>query len=175
MTEKPRWFLLDANIVIEAFRLELWERLVERCRIHLPRTVVEESEFFEDQAGERHPIDLAPWISAGAIVVVEAPLPELIRLKDQLGPSYLERLDPGEAEALAFLLSQPYPEYGQVCSADAIVFRILGSLKRGDQGVSFEEMLTGAGLSRRLDRHYSKRFRIQWTRRGFEEGLAGLA
>ncbi len=36
-----RLLLLDANVVIELFRLGIWGRVIERCRIFVARTIVE--------------------------------------------------------------------------------------------------------------------------------------
>lgn len=45
--KKFRLLLLDADVVIELFRLGLWDGIVERCDVHLARIVVEdEAQFY---------------------------------------------------------------------------------------------------------------------------------
>jgi hypothetical protein len=38
--KKFSFLLLDANIVIELFRLGLWEKITDICDIHIAETVV---------------------------------------------------------------------------------------------------------------------------------------
>ena len=43
MTKRLSFLLLDANIIIELWRLGLWSKLVELCDIHVGKTVVGEA------------------------------------------------------------------------------------------------------------------------------------
>jgi hypothetical protein len=56
---RPRLPLLDANIVIEAHCLGIWEKLTRAVEIVLPSTVAdEEVQFYEDpETGDHIPID----------------------------------------------------------------------------------------------------------------------
>ena len=53
-------------------------------------------------------------------------------------------VDAGEAESLAFLVHQN-DDY-RISSGDAIVYKVLGNLNLGDQGISLEEILGTCGL-----------------------------
>ncbi len=177
MAKKLQWLLLDANIVIELFRLAIWNQVVERCEIHLPSVVVQESACFEDAAGDPRQIDLSRYQAAGQIHIFETPLSLIQQFLSHFDPLYLEKLDDGEVAALAFLFSQDStsePSTWMISSADAIVYRVLGNFGRSAQGLSLEEILSHTGLSRSLSRQYSKSFRKYWSRQGFVEGLGGL-
>jgi len=168
-----RLLLLDANIVIELFRQGIWDRLIEVCDVHLSRTVAEtEAHFYEDDAGEKQYFDLATDDEAGRITVFEVLTPDLQRFRSRFDPSYFERLDAGEAESLAFLMNSDDPY--QMCSADSIVYKVLGNLDRSEQGISLEEVLQQTGLGRPLTWQFTRDFREKWTRKGFEEGLGGI-
>ena len=54
-----------------------------------------------------------------------------------------------------------------ISSADAIVYRVLGGLRRRHQGISLEEVLDEIGLQRPLAYQYTEKFRDKWTHRGF--------
>lgn len=170
--KKFRLLLLDANIVIEISRHGLWDQIIARCEIHLARTVVEEAHFFLDANGNQQPIDLTPHINAQAITVFDLAPSDLAGLRAKFDPVYFEKLDPGETESLAYLLKQA--NECQICSADKIVYRVLGNLHRADQGVSLEEVLNQIGLGRKLGREFSRDYREQWTQKGFQEGLGGM-
>jgi len=97
---------------------------------------------------------------------------ELSAFRALFDPSYLEKLDDGETESLSFLINSP--ERFLISSADKIVFRILGNLKRSEQGISLEEILQGVGLGINLPRQFTKLYREEWTQKGFAEGLGGF-
>jgi len=168
-----RLLLLDAGIVIELLRQGIWDRLVEACDVHLSRTVAEtEAHFYEDADGEKQHFDLAPDVESGRITVFDVLPSELARFRSCFDPSYFERLDTGEAESLAYLLNAEEPCL--ICSADSIVFKVLGNLDKAGQGVSLEEVLQQTGLTRQLEWPFTKAFRERWTRAGFRDELGGL-
>jgi hypothetical protein len=169
---KLRFLLLDANIVIKLFELGLWNAAVDKCDFLIARTVLEcEAEFYFDDEGQ-HAIDLGEDVRAGRVSMVDVPPNELANFLRRFGPLYLERLDPGEAESLAYLADRR--EQCLICSSDAIVFRVLAQLDRPEQGLSLEELLQKIGLGRSIERQFTKAFRMHWTRRGLEEKLRGL-
>jgi len=170
--KKLRLLLLDANIVIELFELGLWDKVLEHCEVALSRTVASREASFYVKDGEQFGIDLAPYEKSAQIRVVEAELAMLRAFRQQFKPNYLERLDPGEAESLAFLCDSHEPWI--ICSSDSIVFRVLGLLRRDEQGISLEEILQRIGLGRRLGRQYSAQFREHWTRLGRQDRIQGF-
>jgi hypothetical protein len=169
--KKLRLLLLDANVIIQLFKIGIWGRLVEQCDIHLAQSVVGESQFYENDVGERSYISLEQDIASNKISVFDLPISNLIDFKKQFDRIYLDRLDPGECESLAFLClsDQTY----MICSADAIVYRILGNLNRPEQGLSLEEVLTIIGLGRALPRQFTKSFRISNTKQGQQDSIQG--
>jgi hypothetical protein len=165
--------ILDANVVIKLFELGCWARVAEECDIHLSRTVVEqEAQFFRDAASdERVEIDLSGDIAADRIHVFDVGLAELQSFRSQFNVVYLEKLDPGESESLAYLVTSRQDH--RICSADSIVYRVLGRFQRGDQGISLEEVLQKIGWQKRLPDHYSRQFREHWTNEGAKEMIWG--
>ena len=171
--KKFRLLLLDAGIVIELFRQKIWGKLIEVCDIHLSRTVAEtEARFYEDEDGEKQYFDLVPDAEAGRITVFDVLPSHLEGFLSRFDPSCLERLDAGEAESLAFLINSDNPYL--ICSADSIVYKVLGNLDRSEQGVSLEEVLQQTGFDRHLTWQFTKGFREKWTREGFQEQLGGI-
>ena len=77
-----------------------------------------------------------------------------------------------EYRGKGYLLDQP--DECRICSADKTVYRVLGCLSRPDQGVSLDEVLRQIGLGRKLEREFTKAYREEWTKKGFQEGLTGL-
>ena len=171
MSKKFRFLLLDANIVIELHRLNLWKKVVEKCEILLPETVIAESKFvWQDE--DRMKIDLEPDLSAGRIRKLSCEAAALAKFKSQFDPTYLERLDPGESEALTYLTTQSENHF--LCSADAIVYKVLGRLRLSHQGISLEEILVAIGLGRRVDWQFSAEFRNRYTKLGQKDGITDI-
>ncbi|MGC9454003.1 MAG: hypothetical protein ACP5HU_03990 [Phycisphaerae bacterium] len=169
MTKKFRLLLLDACVVIELFKRGIWEDVLDRCEIHLARTVVDEAHFYEDDLGERHYFDLLEYEADGKIAVFDVPLTEIRNFLSRFGPSYMESLHDGEAESLAYLFNSSEPCL--ICSADKIVYRVLGNTNKGEQGISLQEILEQVGLGRKLSKPFGKQYREYWTGKGMQEGL----
>jgi hypothetical protein len=168
---KLRLLLLDANVVIELFRLGIWERVIERCEISLARTIVDESYFYADDNGDRIDFDLSPFEASQQIIVFDVTPSRARSLRDMFDSTFIEKLDAGEVEALCHLLDSSEPF--SISSADAIVYRVLGNLNRGSQGISLEEILQRVGFGRALSYQFTKAFRDKWTARGFAERMQG--
>lgn len=160
---KYRLLLLDANVVIYLCELGLWEKFIEKCDVTLAKTVVDEVKSY----------DLRPDIEAKKIQCVEASLKSIRDFRVKLGAVYLDRMDPGEAESLAYLMQSR--ERWQLSSGDEIVYKTLGLLNRAEQGISLEEILQGIGLGRSgLDVQYTKEFRLNVTRKGQRDSVTGF-
>ena len=168
---RSSFLLLDANVVIYLFKCGAWDKLVQKTRLQIARTVMNEAHFYERDSGERVDFNLADFERSGAIDVVEVAIPGLQAFLAQFDSSYAEKLDAGEAESLAYLLASD--EETRICSADAIVFRVLGNLDRGEQGLSLEEVLQSTGLARKVPSQFSQKFRASYTAKGVEERLQG--
>jgi hypothetical protein len=169
---KSTLLLLDANVVIKLHELGLWTHVVQRHNVFMTATVLDEARYYRD--GELDvPIELATQIQQRQLTVVEMDSAVFARFKDRFSPGYFERLDPGEGEALAFLDSSAEPFL--LCSSDAIVFRTLALLNRSEQGLSLEETLSGAGLSRKdLPWQFTRRFREVEMKRGRADAVTGF-
>ena len=169
---KLRFLLLDANVVFQLFEVGLWKRVAEKCEILLSRTIIEsEIKYYRGKQSDRR-IDLSDDVQAGHVRVVDVEAGELRAFLQRFDPVYLEKLDPGETEALAYLLSSQDPCL--LCSSDKIVYRVLARVGREDQGISLEEVLAKVGLGRALPPQFSKAFRDRWTQKGREERIRGI-
>ena len=170
MAKKFPLLLLDADVVIELFRLGIWDSVIERCGVHLAHAVAEtEAHFFHDEHGERQDFDLAPYKENGGVTVFDVTITDLQRVTTQFGPTYVEKLDPGETQSLVYLLNSA--DTCQICSADRIVYRVLGNLNLGEQGVSLCEVLDKVGLGRPLEPHFGKKYRQKWTTVGSQDRI----
>lgn len=166
-----RLLLLDANVVIYLFKLGLWNEIIDLCDVHLAATVVDECDFYKDELGDFRRIDLNPYLEKGVITKFEVPLEKIIAFRAEFNEKYKCDLDDGETESLTFFLESK-DEY-TICSADHIVFQLLGSHFRSEQGISLEELLGKLGKTKKVDYQFTKDFREKCSRSGFADGIQG--
>jgi hypothetical protein len=162
--------LLDTGIIIMLFELGIWDAFLERCDDHISRTVMNEAIFYVDNNGETQPIHLSTYTTR--MTVHDVGVSRILELKKIFGSVLLDKLDAGEAEIIT-VLHDSLENY-RICSADAVVYRVLPALARSSQGISLEEVLNHIGLSRKVSWPFSKRFRETYTQRGFQEKLTGI-
>lgn len=164
--------ILDANVVIHLHELGIWSKLIAVCDVHLPRTVIDEAEFYEADGDKRY-IDLQPDIEQQRVQVFDVSISDVKTFRDQFDPLYVGGLDPGECEALAHLCRST--EAFLISSGDAIVYRVLGRLNKSDQGMSLEEVLQKIGLQQKsLPWSCSKAFRAKYTKEGEVHAIQGI-
>ena len=169
---KSKLLILDANVVIELHEIGLWAAVVEKYEVHLSRIVAEEEVRYFHGSRRDEVISLAGDLRAGRVHVFDVETEGIRRFRNRFEPTYFERLDPGEAESLAFLLLSD--QSFLISSADSIVYKVLGNLRIGEQGISLEEVLRQIGLGRSdLDWQYTKRFRDKYTSEGQRDSITG--
>jgi len=172
--KKLKLLLLDANVVITLHELGLWDKVADRCDLHIAGTVIDhEALFFRNKSGDRQPIDLSHEVTSGKITRFDLDASQISVFRGRFRPGYFDVLDPGESESLAYLLISKL-EFN-ICSGDKIVYRVLGALLMSDRGVSLEEILHMIGESRQVSHEYTKTYREHWSNAGFRDGIQGMA
>lgn len=160
---KSKLLLLDANVVIEAYKLNLWKTLYTQYEISLPSVVLQkEVQFFKSNRnfGANQEIKLQPLVDAGQIHEVAATNDDIDQLSKRFKATFFEVLGHGELEALALLVAGKLPDM-RFSTADGPAIKALGALCIGFSGVSFEELLSEIGQSNhiaKLPKHFKKTF-----------------
>jgi len=161
--KKMKFLLLDAGPIIKLFELGIWNEFIKRADVTICRTVAEEARWasreFEDVQ-----INLDTYEIAGDIHIIDMEISRVQAFYEQCNSTYQEIIHAGELETLAFLNTSTEPWH--LCAADKAVFRVLGLLGTGEKGISLEEVLEEIGLSQKLQKQYTKKFREMYTRKG---------
>jgi len=169
---KLKLLILDANVVIYLHQNGLWQAVLERCEVYLSSIVIDDEVRYYEGKEYDEVIDLSADVDAGRVRRFDVPVGEVKSFRDQFDPTYRGDLDPGEEESLAYLLQAT--ERFVISSGDAIVYRILGNVNRGDPGLSLEEILQKIGIGRSgLPWQYTKTFREKYTKIGQQDFLQG--
>lgn len=158
--------LLDAGPIIKLFELDIWDKFLQACDVTVSRVVDDEvkwaSQEFEDVR-----IDLAPYEKKGSLRIIDHDATAVGSFYSKLSRAYKDLIDPddGEVATLEFLLASS--ETWVLCSTDGPVFRLMGLLGRGEQGISLEELLEKIGLRQStLEWPYTKAFKQEKTHQG---------
>ena len=173
MTQVSLCVLLDANVIIEAHARGVWASLVDRVVLVVPSSVLAEAtHYVASETGMRSEIHLEQAVQDGRIREVSATAEQLARLLDQFDLVFVQRMDPGETEALALLLAGELSDC-LFCSSDGPAIRALNLLSMPDRGISLEALLRRIGLQRHLSRPFDERFFREMQARGAEEFIHG--
>lgn len=158
-TTKPRFLLLDANIVIKAHELEIWTPLCNAFEIAVPSIIVRDEAhlYFQKESDQGFPISLPQQVEEGTIKEWEANGAEIAGLLANFDSLFQQIIDSGEAEALACLIARPDEDLG-FCTADGPAIKALAMIGMASRGLSFEAALKVSGLSRRLPPHFTDVF-----------------
>jgi hypothetical protein len=175
-----QFLLLDAGPIIKLFQLGIWDRFIERCEVTITSAVAAEAKWASQGYADIR-IDFETYRDRVNIVEQEAAIANTFYIK--LPTAYKDDVDvqDGEVQTLAFLCGSSGDWF--LCSADHAVFRILGLLGKGEQGISLEEALKQIGLQPNIcwekityrdeDWKYTRKFREQWTRKGQTDCIQG--
>jgi hypothetical protein len=161
--KKFQFLLLDAGPVIKLFEIGLWEKFIEQCDVTISQVVANQAKWASRES-EDIKIDLQFYERQGHIKFIDLEPRTVANFHNKFDLIYQADIHDGEKETLAFLCDSS--DKWLVCAADKAVFRVLGTLGKGEQGISLEEILNQIGLSRPLEWKYTKRFREKYTREG---------
>ena len=165
--------LLDANVVLEAHRRDVWNLLLQRASIAVPSAVArDEARFYDSRAG-MVPIHLPSLISDGKITEVAASAQQIESVINFFNPAHANALGAGELEALAIL--QASEEGILFCTADRLAIYSLVIMGFSERGISLEEVLRQTGLTKSMGcsspRHFSNS-RSRLAEKNASEGKA---
>lgn len=156
---KSRLVFLDANVIIEAHRLKIWNHLVAQFDIFIPSFILDnEVKYFTSSKGQTVVIDLATDEKNGKVKRDTALPSDFQKLYANFKPLFVDGLDPGEKEALALLYSGRYEDF-RFCTGDGAAIRALSILSLQFQGVSFETLMNESGQKAKdFKRHFQEEF-----------------
>jgi len=170
--KKFQFLLLDAGPIIKLFELDIWDKFLEKCYVSISQTVANEAKW-ASQEFEDIKIELDTYKERNLVKIIEPELSVAGTFYAKLPNAYKDYVEvqDGEIQTLAFLCGSS-ADY-RLCSSDGAVFRILGLLGKGEQGISLEEVLKQIGLQpgifwdnitpRNEDWKYTKKFREKYT------------
>lgn len=163
--------LLDANVVFEAHRRDLWNPLLQRVSIAVPSSVArDEARFYDSRAGMVQ-IHLPSLIADGKITEVAASAQQIESVVNFFTPAHSSALGAGELEALAIL--QASEEEIFFCTADKLAIYSLVLMGFSERGISLEEVLRRTGLAKAIGLQFTEAFFQQQIAIGQEKRIRG--
>lgn len=155
----PRCALLDANVIIEAYRVGVWQPLIERVEVVVPSIVAFDEALFysKREGGIPEAIRLRRLIELGKIKLVSATVDQLKSVRTIFDRVFVEGLHDGEVEALAVLQSNSVGN-AFFCTGDAIAIQALAMMRHSESGISIDSLLKENGLQKPLSIQFSEQF-----------------
>jgi hypothetical protein len=154
MAKQLKIIIPDAQVVIDLHRVSLWKPVTQAFAIGVTPIILQESRFYKDDQGQKHPIHLQNDIAAKLIREIETSIEQIKLLHSLLLPTIHSPLDEGELEAIAFLKSQKQDDY-LFCSGDALAIKYIGALGLKHRAISLQKLLEQRNIKARLERKYS--------------------
>jgi predicted nucleic acid-binding protein len=154
--------LVDANACICAHQCDGWTLLHQHYEIAVAETVVEEVTYFLDSDGQRRLLGLDAEVQAGRIRKCSATPAEQAAVLARLHPGLRAKLDPGETEALAYLIHHGTADLALV-TGDGAAIASAHALGHTSQLISLEAAYQRIG--------HTKRLRVDMTEAKFKEQL----
>lgn len=162
-----KFLLLDASIIIEAYKLKIWRTLTGHYKISVVSSVASEASFVPNMISHRkNYIDLKTDIITKKITKISIPTSEIITIIKKAKNKMTEEIHRGEAESIAALLIPQYSEFF-FCTSDKPAVLVAHLCKVMDKIVSFENCLIKAGANKKvlskIPAHYTEKvMRIIW-------------
>lgn len=172
-TTTQHLLLLDADVVIEAHRVDVWEQLQDLDVLAVPSVVAREEALFYSLEYQAVPkaIHLPRLIQEGKILELYA-IPEELRAMSQIFDRvFLEGLHEGEMEALALLIGGRFEL--KLCSGDKMAIQALAMMNRGEDGISLQEVLSGIGIMKSLGYQFTQAYFNRHLQFGFQKRITG--
>ncbi len=170
-TMKPKLVLFDANIIIEAYELGIWDSLIKRVEIYVSSIVAHDEVRFVKREIGRIPeeINLPVLIDSNRIFELSAEVDEMVQLDEIFDNLFLQSIHAGEREALAILYAHKREEL-TFCTADAMPIKGIAMLQLSERGLSFEHLLKILGIHKKLQPHFTEK----WFKEKLKEGKQNL-
>ena len=144
-TTKRLSLLSDANVIIDAHELDIWDSLVSQCKMFTTQSIEKnEARYYKSRHGKTS-INLKKQIEDGYVTILSATHEDADCLYKTFEPWFLEPLGAGEIEALALILAGKTQDT-VFCTTDGPAIEALAMMNRASLGISFERMLERTGF-----------------------------
>lgn len=158
----------DAQVIIDLHRASLWKHVIQTFDIGITPIILQESRFYKDVSGVRHPISLESDVLETRIRVIETSIKQIDCLYKLLHPNIQDPLDNGELEAIAFLKSQKTDDYF-FCTGDALAIKYLGALGLRHRSISLQKLFDQRAIQSKLEYKYSEKMFQKMLDEGFRD------
>jgi hypothetical protein len=135
--------------------VEVWDRILSCYEVWMKETMVkQEVLFYKDSSGDRVDIDLMEHVKNGELCMHSVSAAHFIKVLNFFDSAMCSALHPGEIEALAVMHETKDLLF---CTGDAKAIEALVLLGLKGQGISLEQLLSNAGLTKKTDRIFQRK------------------
>jgi hypothetical protein len=132
--------IFDANVIICLHRFSLWKQVTHACSAAITPIIKREARFYKDEQGCKKPIELSLDVESQKVEEIPVSLKDFSCLDTVLNDFFLQSIDAGEREAIAFLYNTRQSNQYLFCTADMLAIKCLGILGLKFHGISLQEL-----------------------------------
>ena len=163
--------ILDANVIIAAHELGVWDHIVKAHEVFIPSVVIDvEVYFYKKPDGTYVTIDLKNQ-TGKSITEVSCTVDELAAFSEQLDSVSDQEIHAGEKEALVVLSKDPDYTF---CTFDHAAIQVLALLGFSERGISFEYLLKSCGIKKKLQYKHTEEFYRAYLEKGQLNRVQGI-
>lgn len=152
---KQKLLLLDANVVIECYRVSIWETLLDKTEVCVPSIVAHDEAFYSQNGRVISSINLPVLIENNKIKEVTADISDYQSVQDVLSKFPIAELHAGELEALAVMHSGKLKDY-KFSSGDKTAIHAMCVLGLAEFGICLEKILKSYGFQKKLKKEFKE-------------------
>ncbi len=169
---KRKLIILDANVIIHAHELGVWNHLVNQYDVCIVGVVIDdEAKYFQSQTGIKTDIDLKKSESEGKIQRLDPELSHTQKIFKEYKEVFVKGLDPGERDAITILNSDNFDEH-LFCSGDKSAIKAVAVINKTFNIISLEKLLKDSGQSgvaKKLKHEFLESYTKQYITAGTTE------
>ncbi|MBL7543940.1 MAG: hypothetical protein JNL11_08995 [Bdellovibrionaceae bacterium] len=169
---KRKLIILDANVIIHAHELGIWNHLVYQYDVCIVGIVIDdEAKYFQSQTGIKTDIDLKKNELDGKIHRLDPDLSHTQKILKEYKEIFVKGLDPGERDAITLLNSGSFDEH-LFCSGDKSAIKAAAVIDKTFNVISLEKLLREsgqAGCVKNLKHEFLESYTKQYINAGVME------
>ena len=154
---KPQLLLFDADVIIEAHKLNVWKGLTKAYDIFVPSIIIDDQAKFYSGKEGKITIDLRSEVKNNQIKELPTTEEEIARFKGEFSKIIMPEIHPGEIEALAYIFCH-HDEGHLFCTGDHAAIVALSLCGMSDKIVSLEILLKKIGLQKNLEMQFTEKY-----------------
>lgn len=165
-------YLLDANIIVYSYQLDIWEDILDNVQVVTPASIVQDEAKFYSEEYKQVMIDLPKLVRQKRLKQIDPSLSQVTEVIRKFDCSFSKRIHKGEKHMLAHALAYSDKNI-HLCSGDKAALMALAMLGLDKLAISLEQLLKKIGYQKTVDPQYTESFLKESLEEGKQNRIIG--